>query len=120
MSHEALEKRFADLQDRLAVLQDATDQLKELIDRLANFDFQPGSVPLGAGDDDNVGAELGAEINQVLREQEEELELLQEEIIDIRPGKNAGSGELQHDKDRLKDGASRLGQELQRYVYIYL
>ncbi|KAI0829969.1 Sec20-domain-containing protein [Hypoxylon sp. FL0890] len=111
MSPETLEKRFTDLQDRLAVLQDATNQLKELIDRLANFNFQPGSVPLGAGEDDNVGSELSSEINQILREQEEELELLQEEIIDIRPGK-PGS-ELQHDKDRLKDGANRLGEELQ-------
>ncbi|KAI1375535.1 Sec20-domain-containing protein [Hypoxylon crocopeplum] len=111
MSPETLEKRFADLQDRLAVLQDATNQLKELIDRLANFDFKPGSVPLGANDDDNVCSELSSEINQILREQEEELELLQEEIIDIRSGK-PGS-ELHHDKDRLKDGASRLEQELQ-------
>ncbi|KAF2970173.1 hypothetical protein GQX73_g3410 [Xylaria multiplex] len=111
MSLEVLEKRFTDLQDRLNVLQDATDQLKELIHRLANFDFQPGSVPLGAAADDNVGSELSLEINQVLREQEEELELLQEEIIDIRPGKSSGA--LQHDKDRLNDGAERLGRELQ-------
>ncbi|KAI1206422.1 Sec20-domain-containing protein [Annulohypoxylon truncatum] len=111
MSPETLEKRFTDLQDRLTVLQDATNQLKELIDRLANFDFQPGSVPVGVSDDDNVCSELSSEINQILREQEEELELLQEEIIDIRPGKSGG--DLQHDKDRLKDGADRLGQELQ-------
>ncbi|KAI0151920.1 Sec20-domain-containing protein [Hypoxylon sp. NC0597] len=111
MSPEILEKRFTDLQDRLTVLQDATNQLKELIDRLANFNFQPGSVPLGVSEDDHVGSELSSEINQVLREQEEELELLQEEIIDIRPGKP--SSELQHDKDRLKDGATRLGEELQ-------
>ncbi|KAF3061492.1 putative sec20 domain-containing protein [Daldinia childiae] len=111
MSHEALEKRFTDLQDRLALLQDATNQLKVLIDRLANFKFQPGSVPLGANDDDNVGSELSSEINQILREQEEELELLHEEIIDIHPGKPGSS--LQHDKDRLKDGATRLEEELQ-------
>ncbi|KAI0880383.1 Sec20-domain-containing protein [Annulohypoxylon maeteangense] len=111
MSPNTLEKRFTDLQDRLTVLQDATNQLKELIDRLTNFNFQPGSVPVGVGDDDNVCSELSSEINQILREQEEELELLQEEIIDIRPGKP--SSNLQHDKDRLKDGASRLGQELQ-------
>ncbi|KAI1133545.1 Sec20-domain-containing protein [Nemania abortiva] len=111
MSLDLLEKRFTDLQGRLTVLQDATNQLKELIDRLANFDFQPGSVPLGAADDENVGSELSSEINQILREQEEELELLQEEIIDIRPGKSAST--LQHDKDRLKDGAERLEQELQ-------
>ncbi|KAI8961731.1 Sec20-domain-containing protein [Daldinia sp. FL1419] len=111
MSPESLEKRFTDLQDRLALLQDATNQLKVLIDRLANFKFQPGSVPLGAGEDDNVGSELSTEINQILREQEEELELLHEEIIDIPPGKPGGG--LQHDKDRLKDGATRLEEELQ-------
>ncbi|KAI1744265.1 Sec20-domain-containing protein [Xylaria scruposa] len=111
MSLELLEKRFADLQDRLNVLQDATNQLKELIQRLANFDFQPGSVPLGAADDDHVGSELGSEINQVLREQEEELELLQEEIIDLPPGRPGST--LPHDRERLKDGAERLGQELQ-------
>ncbi|KAI1807379.1 Sec20-domain-containing protein [Daldinia bambusicola] len=112
MSPEALEKRFTDLQDRLALLQDATNQLKVLIDRLAKFKFQPGSVPLGASEDDNVSSELSSEINQILREQEEELELLHEEIIDIRPGKSGGGG-LQHDKDRLKDGATRLEEELQ-------
>ncbi|TRX98230.1 hypothetical protein FHL15_000875 [Xylaria flabelliformis] len=111
MSLELLEKRFADLQDRLNVLQDATNQLKELIQRLANFDFQPGSVPLGAADDDHVGSELGSEINQVLREQEEELELLHEEIIDLPPGRPGST--LPHDRERLKDGAERLGQELQ-------
>ncbi|RYC60441.1 hypothetical protein CHU98_g5758 [Xylaria longipes] len=111
MSLELLEKRFTDLQDRLNVLQDATNQLKELIHRLANFDFQPGSVPLGAADDDHVGSELGSEINQVLREQEEELELLQEEIIDLPPGRPGST--LPHDRERLKDGAERLGQELQ-------
>ncbi|KAI5919243.1 Sec20-domain-containing protein [Camillea tinctor] len=111
MSLEALEKRFSDLQDRLATLQDATNQLKELIDRLANFGFQPGSVPLDATEDDNVSSELSAEINQILREQEEELELLNEEIIDIRPGKSGGERQ-QHDKERLKDGAQRLEQDL--------
>ncbi|KAI0484788.1 Sec20-domain-containing protein [Xylariaceae sp. FL0804] len=115
MSLEALEKRFTELQDRLTLLQDATNQLRELIDRLANLDFQPGSVPLGArGDDDNnVGSELSSEINQILREQEEELELLREEIIDIRPGRPGGTTGLHHDKDRLEDGAQRVARELQ-------
>ncbi|KAI1503231.1 Sec20-domain-containing protein [Biscogniauxia marginata] len=111
MSLEVLEKRFTDLQDRLTTLQDATNQLKELIDRLAHFGLQPGSVPLGASEDDNVASELSSEINQILREQEEELELLNEEIIDIRPGR-PGS-EVQHEKERLKDAAQRLEQELQ-------
>lgn len=112
MSSEALDKRFKELQDRLTALQDATSQLQELIDRLASFNFQPGSVPLAAAEDDNVASELSTEINQILREQEEDLELLQEEIVDIRPGKSGG--DVQHDKQRLRDGATRLGQELQR------
>ncbi|GAP90290.1 putative protein transport membrane glycoprotein Sec20 [Rosellinia necatrix] len=111
MSLESLEKRFTDLQDRLNVLEDATNQLRDLIHRLASFDFQPGSVPLSAADDDHVGSELSSEINQILREQEEELELLQEEIVDVRPARPGSA--LQHDKDRLKDGAERLAQELQ-------
>ncbi|KAI1821915.1 Sec20-domain-containing protein [Xylaria intraflava] len=111
MSLELLEKRFTDLQDRLNVLQDATDQLQELIHRLANLDFQPGSVPLDATDGDNVSSELSSEINQILREQEEELELLQEEIIDVPSGKPGSA--LQHDKVRLKDGTERLDHELQ-------
>ena len=88
--------------------------LQELIDRLANFNFQPGSVPLNSAEDDNVGTELSNEINQILQEQEEDLELLQEEIIDLRPAKPGST--RQHDKERLKDGTTRLKAELQRYV----
>ena len=141
MSTEALDKRFKDLQDRLAALHDATGQLRELIDRLASFNFQPGSVPLtnvaaaaattGAGDgdgdvdgDENVVSELGTEINQILREQEEDLELLREEVADVRPARQtatasasdsvAVAADMAHDKERLRDGLERLGQELKR------
>ncbi|EOO01935.1 putative sec20 domain-containing protein [Phaeoacremonium minimum UCRPA7] len=100
---------FEALQERLAALQDTTSQLKELIDRLANLKFQPGSVPLSSSissldeKESNVATELGAEINQILREEEEDLELLQEEIADLRGGR-PGS-EAEHNKTRLKDGA---------------
>jgi len=134
MSAEALEKRYADLHARLANLQDATTQLQELIDRLANVNFQPGSVPLGTGaiaDDDNVGTELSGEINQILQEQKEDLELLQEEIIDLRPTRSSSSGVVgrgggvfteesggggegrQHEKERLEEGAKRVAAEIQ-------
>lgn len=103
---------FEALQERLAALQDTTAQLRELIDRLANLEFQPGSVPLGGDDEDNVAAELSTEINQVLREEEEDLELLREEVTDLRSGR-PGS-EAEHAKARLKDGAARLDQELRR------
>ncbi|KAK1690655.1 hypothetical protein BDP55DRAFT_724271 [Colletotrichum godetiae] len=102
---------FEGLQERLTALQETTTQLKELIDRLQNLKFQPGSVPLGGTDEENsVSAELSSEISQILREEEDELELLGEEVEDLRDGR-PGS-EVEHTKLRLKDGVERLKQEI--------
>jgi len=101
------------LQERLTALQESTSQLKELIDRLANLKFQPGSVPLRTDEENSPSAELSSEINQLLREEEDELEILQEEVEDLRSGR-PGS-ETEHHKARLKDGIERLGKELARY-----
>ncbi|KAK3497248.1 Sec20-domain-containing protein [Neurospora hispaniola] len=112
---------FETLQERLTALQETTGQLKDLIERLATLKFEPGSVPLsnsisslantGAdGTTNSEAADLSAEISQVLREEEEDLELLQEEIIDLRSGR-PGS-EAEHQKTRLKEGAQRLAAEL--------
>lgn len=103
---------FEGLQERLTALQETTTQLKELIDRLQNLKFQPGSVPLGADEDSTVGAELSSEISQILREEVEELELLGEEIEDLRAGRPGSDAE--HTKTRLNDGLNRLRQELKR------
>jgi predicted nucleic acid-binding Zn-ribbon protein len=100
------------LQERLTALQETTSQLKELIDRLAALKFQPGSVPLSADEDDNVSSELGAEISQIIREESEDLELLQEEITDLRSGRPGSDTE--HSKARLRDGVKGLQQELKR------
>ena len=101
---------FESLQERLAALQETTGQLRDLIGRLADIQFQPGSVPLSTADEDNVAAELSTEIGQILREEEEDLELLQEEIIDLRLGRPGSDAE--HRKTRLKDGAHRLDADL--------
>ncbi|KAK1774973.1 Sec20-domain-containing protein [Copromyces sp. CBS 386.78] len=112
---------FESLQERLTALQETTGQLKELIERLATLKFEPGSVPLSNsisslanaaadGNTNNEAADLSAEISQVLREEEEDLELLQEEITDLRSGR-PGS-EAEHKKTRLKEGAQRLAVEL--------
>ena len=131
---------FESLQERLAALQETTEQLQGLIERLATIKFQPGSVPLSATpslsmnmtssisslgsivsgeenveeEDPNVATDLSAEINQVLREEEEELELLREEVIDLRSGR-PGS-EAEHRKARLREGVQRLERELKGYV----
>lgn len=112
---------FESLQERLAALQETTAQLKTLIDRLADLKFQPGSVPLHSptADDDeqppNVATELAAEINQILRDEDDELELLREEITDLRAGGRPGS-DAEHRKQRLREGVKQLETELKAYV----
>lgn len=97
---------FQGLQERLSALQESTSQLKELIDRLADLKFQPGSVPLDASEESSVSGELSAEIRNLLRDGEEENELLLEEVECLR----------HEHKSRLRDGVERQGQELDRSV----
>lgn len=107
---------FDTLQERLTALQETTAQVKELIDRLATLNFQPGSVPLGNGndddDDENVATELSAEINQILREEDEDLELLVEELTDLRGGKEGS--EAARRKERLREGVERLENDVKK------
>ncbi|KAK4461849.1 hypothetical protein QBC42DRAFT_269070 [Cladorrhinum samala] len=98
---------FDSLQERLSALQETTNSLKELIKRLATIEFQPGSVPLTNSSEDNVASELSAEIISILREEEDDLELRQEEIIDLRTTKQTESRKI-----RLKEAASRIEEEL--------
>ncbi|KAF7536764.1 hypothetical protein G7Z17_g12994 [Cylindrodendrum hubeiense] len=95
---------FEGLQERLTALQETTTQLKELIDRLATLKFDPGSVPLTTDEENSVSGELGAEITQALRDGEEDQELLQEEVEYFRGA--------EHDKERLREGAEKIGKEL--------
>ena len=112
---------FESLQERLAALQETTAQLKSLIDRLADLKFQPGSVPLPSPTDDadhqppNVATELAAEINQILRDEDDELELLREEITDLRAAGRPGS-DAEHRKQRLREGVKLLEGELKTSV----
>lgn len=108
---------FDSLQERLTALQETTAQARELIDRLASLKFQPGSVPLSAvealgEDDDSVAAELSGEIGNMLREEDEDLELLAEEITDLRGG--SGGSDAARQKERLREGVARLEGEVKR------
>lgn len=103
---------FEGLQIRLAALQETTAQLKELVDRLANLKFQPGSVALDTAEEGGVSGELSAEIGQLLRDGEDEKELLLEEVEFLR---NDG-----HEKSRLQEGVERQGRELERYGLPFL
>lgn len=109
---------FEALQERLSALQETTTQVRELIDRLSKLDIQPGSVPPPQGDgdedDENVATELSGEINQILREEEEDLELLAEEITDLRGGKEGSDAARR--KERLRETMCRLDGDVKRYA----
>ena len=101
------------LQERLTALHNTTKQVEELIHRLANIKFQPGSIPLDDEDGD-VGAELSSEIHQTLKEQAEDLELLGQEAQDLPSGRPGSDRE--RDKVELSSRVTRAGQELKLYV----
>lgn len=97
------------LQERLAALQETTTRLRELIERLATVDFQPGALPQEDTDDESsVTEKLSAEISQLLRGQLDEQELLAEELKFVGP-----EGPT---KATLREGVERAGVELSGYA----
>jgi len=101
------------LQERLTALQNTNKQVEELIHRLANIKFQPGSIPLDDEDGD-VSAELSSEIHQTLKEQAEDLELLDQEVQDLPSGRPGSDRE--NDKAELSTRVTRASQELKLYA----
>jgi protein transport protein SEC20 len=102
---------FEVVSERLKALQKLNAQLKDLIDRLANLKFQPGSIPLDE-EEDNVKVELTSEIHQIIKDQEEDLTILQEDVIDLDFGRS--DGELQQQKAFLDHAVKKAFEELKR------
>jgi hypothetical protein len=102
---------FEVVSERLKALQESNAQLKDLIDRLANLKFQPGSIPLDE-EEDNVKVELTSEIHQIIKDQEEDLTILQEDVIDLDFGRS--DGELQQQKAFLDHAVKKAIEELKR------
>jgi protein transport protein SEC20 len=100
---------FQTLSERLTALQESNAQLQELIDRLATIKFQPGSIPLD-NEEGNVMTELSSEIQQTLKDQNEDLELLQEDVYDLDSGRKGSELDLQ--KDKLDQAVKRAVKEL--------
>jgi protein transport protein SEC20 len=100
---------FQTLSERLTALQESNAQLKELIGRLATIKFQPGFIPL-YNEEGNVITELTSEIQQTLKDQDEDLELLQEDVCDLDSGRHGS--ELEQQKDRLDQAVKRAVNEL--------
>lgn len=92
---------FETVSERLTALQESNAQLKDLIDRLATIRFQPGSIPLD-DDEDNVMTELTTEIQQTIKELEEDWEGLGEDVEDLD-----GRGEEREQKGLLGAAVGR-------------
>ena len=91
------------LTTRLTSLKEARNTTHTLIARLSKLPRQPGS------DNSEVRVELSAEIHQLLKEQEEELELLRQDLDDFSVGRDK---EKEAEKARLEVGVQRLGEDL--------
>ena len=95
------------LSTRLQTLLDAHRQTVHLIHRLSKLPAGPGSSPLSleAGD---ARSELGSEIHQSLKEQDEEFELIRQEIEN-----QTGSTSWTH-SSRRRDSESERERERER------
>ncbi len=110
----------ASLSARLTSLYDVHRRTLHLITRLAKLPIQPGSSSLDPEEAD-ARIELSAEIHQNLKDQEEELELLRQEVEDLTNTSSwNGSRRRDSDKDReftsLAAQVARLGDDLKLYA----
>ena len=76
-----LEMTTQTLNARLAPLFESLKQTQQLITRLSRYPAQPGTSPSNP-DEGDPRVELGAEIHQSLKEQEEDFDLLRQEVED--------------------------------------
>lgn len=100
---------FQLVSERLSVLQESNEQLKSLIQRLATIKFRPGSIPID-NEDDNVMGELTSEIHQMIKDQDEDFELLKEEALDLDTGRPFS--DLEQQKESLNGAINRAIKEL--------
>ena len=102
---------------RLQSLSDAHKQTTQLINRLSKLPAQPGSSP-SYPDAADARQELSAEIHQSLKEQDEDLELLRQEIEDQTNTVSWTSAARRRDSERERDRTglaarvARLGEDL--------
>jgi protein transport protein SEC20 len=108
-----LKMSFESVLERLALLQESNAELRRSIERLATINFQPGSVPLD-NEEDNVLDEMQADIQGLMKEQEEEFENLQEDVMDLNSGRECS--ELETRRNGLDRAVKRAVGELHRYV----
>lgn len=105
------------LSARLDALSDNLRTTIQLINRLAKLSFHPGSIPLDTEEGD-VRTELTSDIHESLKQQEEDLELLKQEVADYtgpdRPSQSRRESERDKEKARLSVQVVRLGEDLKQ------
>ena len=106
---------------RLTTLFESLKQVQQLITRLSKLPAQPGSSPANP-DEGDARIELGAEIHQRLKEQEEDFELIRQEVADqtatsswSSAGRPRNSGRGSADAD-LAAQVTTFGEDLKTYV----
>jgi len=103
------------LTTRLNTVSESSKAVLQLIQRLSKLDFQPGSIPL-VSDEGNARLELSAEIHDTLKQLEEELELLRQEVEDVisRPASSLRRRDSarENDSSRLVVLLARLTEDL--------
>ena len=98
---------FESLQKRLVTLQETTNHISALITRLGTLKFPPETSKQEAEQD---VTELNDEIAQSLKEQGEDLELLDQEVKDMADGRKGSDTEAA--KLRLQERCVRAAQDL--------
>ena len=98
---------FESLQKRLVTLQETTNQISVLIARLGALKFPPETSKQEAEQD---VTELNDEIAQSLKEQAEDLELLDQEVKDMADGRKGSDTEAA--KQRLQERCILAAQDL--------
>lgn len=101
------------LQARLKELSAALGQIHPLIDRLRNF-----TASIGQGDEARL--ELGSEVHARLKDVEEEMELLRDEVEALESGpesrQKAVDSAKEAERERVVSLAGRLEGDLKRLV----
>ena len=109
------------LNARLTALFDSLRQIQQLINRLSRLSAQQNPTPSNL-DEGDARVELGAEIHQSLKEQEEDFELLRQEVEDHTNSSNRAATARRKDSGREKEKTNltaqvaRLGEDLKMYM----
>ncbi|RMY16542.1 hypothetical protein D0868_00249 [Hortaea werneckii] len=103
------------LAHQLTALTDALKTTNALITRLARLSFQPGSEPLDT--ENSVRVELAQDIHDSLKQLEEDLELLQQEVDDDGHSATASKArrettDRERERGRITASVTRLGEDL--------